>query len=72
MALSPKGEEKLCGNYVYFIHNNIYFQIKNVCLCVYVSMCSVKKYLYICISLYIYRERDIKYQEKILYDNIWA
>ena len=53
MALSPKGEEKLCGNYVYFIHNNIYFQIKNVCLCVYVSMCSVKKYLYIYISLYI-------------------
>ena len=30
MALSPQGEEKLCGNYVYFIHNNIYFQIKNV------------------------------------------
>lgn len=57
MALSPKGEEKLCGNYVYFIHNNIYFQIKNVCLCVYVSMCSVKN-IYIFIFPYIYIERE--------------
>lgn len=56
MALSPKGEEKLCGNYVYFIHN-IYFQIKNVCLCVYVSMCSVKN-IYIFIFPYIYIERE--------------
>ena len=47
-----------------------------MCLCVYVSMCAVKKYLYIYISLslslYIYIDRDIKYQEKILCDNIWA
>ena len=61
MALSPQGEEKLCGNYVYFIHNNIYFQIKNVFMCVCEHMCNEKIFIYLYFPIYIYieRERDI-------------